>query len=461
MRMSAREIADAVDGALVGRPDAGSASFTIDTRHLEPDACFIALTAERDGHEFVADAWQRGATVTIVEREVPTPDGRASVQVRDSLVALAALGRHARDRLADATVVGVTGSAGKTATKDLLAAALATTRAVHASPSSFNNDAGVPLTLVGARTETEIVVTEMGARFAGNIAALCAIARPDVGVITNVGLAHAGLLEGTDGVARAKGELLEALPATGFAVLEAGAEYTSSLQARTSARVLLVGDERMPGADVRAGEVLLDEELRPAFQLHTPWGSAAVRLGLRGEHQVVNALMAAAVAGELGVPVDRIALGLADARSAQWRMELFRTASGVTVLNDSYNASPASTIAALRALASLGVAGRRLAVLGEMRELGSCADQEHFAVGRLAGECGVRVLVVVGEGARAIAEGARDAGVSKIIEVADAEAAEVAIAGEVEAGDAVLVKASRAVGLERVADSLMDAVIDA
>jgi UDP-N-acetylmuramoyl-tripeptide--D-alanyl-D-alanine ligase len=464
MRMSAREIAEAVDGEVTGRPDAEARTFTIDTRQLDPGSCFVALTAERDGHEFVDDAWARGATVALVGREVVTPDDRASVRVVDPSVALRALGAAARACLPHATVVGITGSAGKTATKDLLAAAVATTLRTHSSPASFNNEAGVPLTLLGAALDAEVVVVEMGARFAGNIASLCEIARPDAGVITNIGLAHAGLFEGRDGVARAKGELFEHLPAEGLAVLEAGADFTATLRRRTVARVLQVGREGTAGADVRAAGVRLDDELRPSFDLRTPWGSTEVRLGLRGEHQVANALMAAAVAGGLGVPVDQIAVGLSQARSAPWRMELVRASSGIAVLNDSYNASPTSTAAALRALARLPVRGRRLAVLGEMRELGDQAAQEHATIGRLAAEAGVSVLIVVGEGARGMAEGAVEGSGDrpmKVIEVSDADAARRVVAQEVEPGDAVLVKASRAIGLERVAESLAGVVVDA
>ena len=217
---------------------------------------------------------------------------------------------------------------------------------MHASPVSFNNEAGVPLTLLGAPPGTEAVVVEMGARFRGNIAALCEIAAPTVGVITNIGLAHAGLLEGREGVAQAKGELLEALPADGLAVLDGADDFTPALRARTPARVLLVGVAGDDRADVVAADVQLDDEVRARFELRTPWGRAPVRLGLRGEHQVTNALLAAAVAGELGVPVDAVADGLARAVAAPWRMELARTQAGVLVLNDAYNASPTSTAAA-------------------------------------------------------------------------------------------------------------------
>jgi UDP-N-acetylmuramoyl-tripeptide--D-alanyl-D-alanine ligase len=453
--LTAAEIAAVVDGETDGSKEARVESFAIDTRRLEPGACFVALRAERDGHDFLPDAWARGATVALVGHPVRAPEGRATVRVTDPLHALGALGADARALRPEVAVVGVTGSAGKTATKDLLAAALAPVRAVHASPESYNNEAGVPLTLLGAPEGTEVVVVEMGARGQGHIAALCAIARPDVAIITNVGLAHAGLLGGREGVARAKGELLDALPGDGLAVLEAEGEYTAELLRRTTAPVVLTGIGDAPGAVVRAANVQLDDELRPRFDLSTPWGRAQVRLGLRGAHQVMNALMAAAVAGELGVPVEEIAAGLAAARSGPWRMELVRGRSGIVVLNDAYNASPGSMAAALQALARLGASGRRLAVLGEMRELGAEAEAEHRAVGRLAGECGVDVLVLVGPGAHAVARGApREL---RVLEVADAGEAATVTAREARAGDVVLVKASRAVGLESLASVLADA----
>jgi UDP-N-acetylmuramoyl-tripeptide--D-alanyl-D-alanine ligase len=462
MRLTAAEIAAATDGEVIaGAPDTVAQSFSIDSRTLEPGACFVALRAERDGHDFVPDAFARGATVAIVGHAVATgdgPGGAALVRVIDPLTALGILGKLARDRLGDATVVGITGSAGKTITKDLVSAAARRTRRVTASPVSFNNEAGLPLTLLGADLDTEVVVAELGARFAGNIADLCAIARPHIGVITNIGLAHAGLLGGRAGVATVKGELLEALPADGVAILDAGDQHTPALARRTSARVLRVGLGAHSEADVRASNVALDEQLRPSFRLTTPRGSVAVRLRVRGEHQVLNAAMAAAAALEVGVPLADVAAGLAEAEGAAWRMELLHTADGVAVLNDAYNASPTSTRAALRALARLPVAGRRMAVLGEMRELGAESDAAHADMGRVAVECGVDVLVVVGAEARPVGSGARAAahGSVEVIEVSDAAVALDTITRRAKPGDAVLVKASRAVGLERVAEALVD-----
>ena len=458
MRLTAAEIADATGGRVIAGSSAAVAdSFSIDSRSLGAGSCFVALVAARDGHDFVADAFRAGATVALVGRPVELPANRAGgalVQVADTLGALATLGGHARDRVGEATVVGITGSAGKTVTKDLLAAALRPARRVTASPVSFNNEAGVPLTLLGAEPDTEVVVVEMGARFAGNIRDLCAIARPGVGIVTNIGLAHAGLLGGASGIAAVKAELLEALPADGLAVLDATDVHTPALAGRTRARVVRIATQATHDADVSVRALMLDDELRPSFELVTPVGAVPVRLQVRGAHQVMNAAMAGAVAAELGVPLSEVAEGLGRAEAAPGRMQLARTPHGVTVLDDTYNASPTSTEAALRALAALPVDGRRFAVLGEMRELGPEADDAHREVGRLATELGVDVIVV-GHASRHIAVGARAAGTTAAVEVDDADAAITAAAERLTPGDAVLVKASRAVGLDRVAAALL------
>src|ERR687897_154885 len=399
MRLTAKQIAEATGGKLRGPSGAVADSYAIDTRRLDAGGCFFALVGDRDGNDFVEDAWTRGATVAVVSRPPKrVPAGHAVVRVPDSLVALEALGRHARHRLPASTVVGITGSAGKTATKNLLAGALGATHRVHASPASFNNEAGVPLTLLAADEDTEVVVTEMGARFAGNIAELCAIAEPQVGVITHIGMAHAGLLGGREGIARVKGELLESLD--------------------------------------RDGTAILDDELRPRFQLVTPWGRTRVCLAVRGERQAVNAAMAAAAALELGAPLEQVAEGLSHAVTAAWRMDVTRT------------------------VRHLAEGKRRIAVLGEMLELGDHARAEHQKIGRLAVASQVDVVIAVGNGARPIADGARWAGNggAQVIEVDDADRAVMAVAALAGPGDAVLVKASRAVGLERVAEALTESV---
>ena len=453
MELTAAQIAAATDGRLVaGPPEARARSFGIDSRLVEPGGCFVALIAARDGHDFLDDAWAHGATLAVVARPVAAPpDGAAVVEVTDALAALAALGRYARDRLGTVPVVGVTGSAGKTATKDLTLAALAPRRHAHASPSSFNNEAGVPLTLLGTPAGTDVVVTEMGARFAGNITALTEIARPTIGVVTHIGLAHAGHLGGPTGIAAVKGELLVALPADGLAVLNADCPFVTDLASRTEARVLRVGEAA--DADVRIVGLELDGELRPRFTLHTPWGETPVELALHGEHHARNAAMAVTVAAELGVPIDVAAAGLGTAQPAAMRMQVLRTARGVVLINDAYNSSPTSAAAALRALGRLEVAGRRIAVLGEMLELGAHSADAHAELGTLTAAVGVDLLVTVGEGTAALTAAAHAGGVT-VVEAPDPCTASAIIDREARAGDAVLVKASRAVGLEHVVDRL-------
>jgi UDP-N-acetylmuramoyl-tripeptide--D-alanyl-D-alanine ligase len=460
MRLTAAETAAAAGGTVVsGDPQTMFEWFTNDSRALGvratgPGACFVALRDHRDGHDFVDVAFAAGAVGAIV-RAVPErlvhAHGRALVRVADPAQALIAVATAARKRLVGLRVVAITGSTGKTSTKDLTAAAVGAGLVVHANPESFNNEIGLPLTVLGADDLTEVLVTEMGARFAGNIAQLCAIARPSIGVVTNIGLAHAEHLGGPDGVLAVKGELLEALPASGLAVVDGDDRVTPKLVARTSAPVLRCGSG--PGVDVRLTKCALDEQLRASIVAKTPWGTVTTRLGVRGEHQATNALFAIAVAGSLGVAPDLIAAGLAAATGSRWRLDLERRADGLTVLNDVYNANPASMTAALHALAALPVTGRRIAVLGEMRELGTHADAAHAAVGELAGRLGLDVVVGVGEGGAAITAAA--GAVPVRLNFADAPAALNGVLTLVKPDDAVLLKASRAVELEVVASGLL------
>jgi len=449
--VNASELAALVDGVIVGNPDAVITSFAIDSRVLEPGACFVALRDVRDGHDFTGDAFARGARVALVARAVDHPDDAALVVVDDPLDALARLAGQVRRAWADVTVVGITGSAGKTSTKDLTAAALAGGRQVHASFGSFNNEAGLPLTLLGAPAGTEVVVAEMGARFPGNIADLCAIAAPAIGVITHIGLAHAEHLGGRDGITKTKGELVEALPVGGTAVLNADDPATPALAARTAARVLTIG--AAPDADVRIVGLAVDADLRPRFTLESPWGTVDIALAVRGAHQAQNAAMGAAVALVVGVDPATVAAGLAAATTAAWRMQLTTSPGGIVVLNDAYNASPSSMQAALHALGDLPATGRRVAVLGDMLELGAHAEEEHAAIGALAATVGVDLLVAVGPHSAVTAAHAERAGIV-VLTASDRDQAHALVAANVQPGDAVLVKASRAVGLESVAEAL-------
>jgi UDP-N-acetylmuramoyl-tripeptide--D-alanyl-D-alanine ligase len=453
MTTTAAEIAHHARGVVVGSADAVVTSWAFDSRALEPGACFVALRGDRDGHEFVPDAFGAGATVALVSDVLPgvgPPPGAALVQVDDVLMRLQELAAAARSARVGLRVVGVVGSVGKTSTKDLLAAVLAPL-GCYASPASYNNEFGLPITLLNAPDDANIVVAEMGERFPGDVAALCVIAKPSVGVVTNVGLAHAEYLGGAPGAARAMGELLESLPAGGLAVLNADDEWTPTLVAAAGVEVVTVGGAS--GADFRIEGVELDEQLRPSFSM----GHQRFRVPLHGEHQVANAALAVVAAHRgFGVALDAAADALAGARPARWRLELHVTSGGVTVLNDAYNANPASMDAGLRALARVPTSGRRIAVLGDMRELGVHSDDAHVVVGRLVADLGIDVLIAVGPGGRAIADAAAVAG-REVQLAADASEALALVTALVAAGDTVLVKASRAVGLERVAVQLIGA----
>jgi UDP-N-acetylmuramoyl-tripeptide--D-alanyl-D-alanine ligase len=357
----------------------------------------------------------------------------------------------------DPTVVGVTGSSGKTSTKDLLAQVLTLRGPIVAPPGSYNTEIGLPLTVLSADDTTRTLVLEMGARGVGHIAYLCRIAPPDVGVVLNVGSAHLGEFGGREAIARSKAELVEALPQAGTAVLNADDPLVRQMTERTSARVMMFGES--VHSDVRADQIALDDRGRASFRLVTPSGQQQVTLSVVGEHQVPNALATAAVAETLGLPVDEVAeaLSAATARS-RWRMEVVERPDGVTVVNDAYNANPESMRAALKALAAIGRGRRTWAVLGEMKELGEASESEHDALGRFALRQGVGRLVAVGDGAAAVRRGAVDegAGGEQAVWVPDVDAALDLLTTQVAAGDVILIKASRAAELERLAEALVN-----
>ena len=457
MRVTLAEIADITGGEALGSAEPGTlvvTSFSIDSREVEPGGLFVAVRGERDGHAFVSDALARGASAVLVE-DAPA-DGVPAVRVADVQDALWRLARAARSRLGDAPVVAITGSTGKTSTKDLTAAALSSRYRVVASPNSFNNELGVPLTLLGTGEDTTAVVAEIGARGPGQIAALSPIVRHTIGIVTTVGHAHTERFGSIEDVAAAKGELVEALPREGTAILGDDHAFVDDLAARCPTAVLRVGSG--PGADVRFSNVRVDAGLRPSFALETPWGRGDVHLEMRGAHQAANAAMGVAAAVVAGVTLDAAIAGVAVARGSKWRMEVAPGRQGIVVVNDAYNANPASMGAALEALASIDVRGRRVAVLGEMAELGATSDAAHRAAGRRAVELRIDLVVVVHSPDRrattALAAGARDAG-GDVVEVDDIEAALALLGAQLTPHDAVLVKASRVAGLERVATALV------
>jgi UDP-N-acetylmuramoyl-tripeptide--D-alanyl-D-alanine ligase len=434
MRFSATDIGAAAGGSVHGDGATEVDGVAIDSRSVRGGELFVPIVAERDGHDFIAAAVAAGAAAVVTQERVP--EGVVAIAVA---AALLDVGRLARRRLGT-MVVGITGSVGKTSTKDLLAVCLSRRWRTAASERSFNNELGVPLTLANAPEGTQATVVEMGARGRGHVALLCDVARPTIGVVTAVVPAHTEMFGSIEEVAAAKGELVETLPAAGTAVLNADDARVAAMAARTAARSLLYTVDGTAGADLVAEGLRLDDELRGHFMLRSPFGSAEVRLVARGEHQVGNALAAAGAAFACGVAVEEVAAGLGDAVLSPWRMDLRRAPSGALVLNDSYNANPASMAAALRSLAAVP-ARRRVAVLGLMAELGDRSQVEHEAVVALADELGIDIIPfeTVAYGAPA-AEGIDGA---------------LAALGDLGDGDAVLVKGSRVAGLERVADALL------
>ncbi|MFT4126301.1 MAG: UDP-N-acetylmuramoyl-tripeptide--D-alanyl-D-alanine ligase [Gordonia sp. (in: high G+C Gram-positive bacteria)] len=436
MHMQASDIAAAVGGQVIG-PDVTVDGATIDSRAVGAGQLFVPIVAARNGHDFIGAAAAAGAGAYLTAEGARAGVDATAITCADTAAGIADLGRFVRRRLPE-RVVGVTGSVGKTSTKDLLAGALATTYATAASAKSFNNELGLPLTLANAPDDTEAVVVEMGARGVGHIDHLCSIARPTVGIITRVEAVHLEMFGSLAAVAQAKGELIEALPADGIAVLNADHEHVIAMAERSAAPVISYG--LTPSADVTATDIRLDAELRASFRLHTPWGSAEVALNARGEHQVPNALAAAAAAGGLGVALEAIPAGLSGAALSGLRMEMSTTAAGVTIINDAYNANPTSMAAALQSLARLA-AGRRVAVLGTMAELGDDGAAAHHAITALARDLGIEVI--------AVAETAYGPAAHHVGGVEEAAAA----VADLTTGDALLVKGSRVAALERVAQA--------
>jgi len=446
VRFTLEQIAAVTGGRMHGDGATEVAGVTQDSRDVRPGMLFVPLLAERDGHDFIGDAVAAGASACLTARGVAGADVDA-VEVDDTQAALTALASEARRRLRAVPVVGVTGSVGKTTTKDLLAAVLARDRRVWASTRSFNNEIGVPITLLCAPEGSEAVVVEMGSRGSGHIAGLCAVARPTMGVVTTVGLSHTSELGSLAAVVLAKQELVEALPGAadgGVAFLNAGVPEVAAMASSTPARVVTFGH----GGDVAAAQLTLDEDLTPRFVLSSPAGSCEVVLGARGLHSVDNALAAAAVGLELGVSLEDVAAGLAQPALSPLRMEVVRAAGGARLLNDCYNANPLSMRAALHALAAMP-AERRIAVLGTMAELGDFEAAEHAAIASLAAELGVLVVAVDAPG-----YSFHDAAVTDV-EGVDGALAALHHFGGLAADDAVLVKGSRVVGLERLVERLV------
>jgi UDP-N-acetylmuramoyl-tripeptide--D-alanyl-D-alanine ligase len=453
IEMTLAEVAEVVGGTAHGEAVVTGPAF-VDSRTPEPGGLYVAVAGERvDGHDFAAAAVAGGAAAVLGSRPTDAP----TVVVDDVVTALGVLARHVLDRLPDIDVHALTGSQGKTGVKDYLAAVLAADGPTVATAGNFNNEIGVPLTVLRATEQTRHLVVEMGARGTGHIAYLCTIAPPDVAAVLNVGTAHIGEFGSQEAIACAKGEIVEALRPDGTAVLNARDPLVAAMASRTRARVVTFGQ----GADVSARDVRGDELGRCSFVLVHGADEAPVRLGQLGAHQVLNAQAAAAMALAAGVPLSTVARALTDAvPSSRWRMELHERGDGLVVVNDAYNANPESMEAALDTLLAIKQrSGRRtVAVLGEMFELGEGSVAAHRRVGHFAVPAQVDVLVTVGDAASAMADAARTHRTwrGETVVTASRDEAVEWLRHNVSAADVVLVKASRGAALELVADRLLD-----
>jgi UDP-N-acetylmuramoyl-tripeptide--D-alanyl-D-alanine ligase len=450
------EVAAAVGGRLVDVPDPAavvSGTVEFDSRAVTAGGLFVALPGERvDGHDFAGRAVSSGAVAVLAARPVGVP----AVVVDDPLVALSALAAEVLRRLPDLTIIGITGSVGKTTTKDFTAALLRRLGSTVAPPESFNNEIGHPYTALKADAQTRFLVLENSARRIGHIAALCAVAPPRIGAVLNVGSAHLGEFGSRDAIAQAKGELIEALPADGVAILNADDPLVAAMHPRTKARVVTTGTA--DDADFRAVDIRLDESGHPSYLLLTRGEKTPVTLASVGAHQVPASLAAIAIAAELGLPLAEAAEVLrVTGPASRWRMEVTTRPDGVTIVNDAYNANPESMAAALRAVAAISTGRRVWAVLGVMAELGADTAAAHAEAGRLAAELGVDRLVVVGAQARPLhdAAAAEPGWRGESVLVPDVRAAIELVTTQVITGDIVLVKASHAEALERVALALL------
>jgi UDP-N-acetylmuramoyl-tripeptide--D-alanyl-D-alanine ligase len=472
--LTAAEIAAATGGVLRALEPVSvvSGAVVTDSREVQPGGLFVALPGEHvDGHDFAAAAVERGAAAVLAAREVVGADGAPvpTVLVDDVERALGDLAREVLARLravadepggSGLRVVGVTGSVGKTTTKDLLAQLCGSVGPTIAPVRSFNNEIGLPLTVLRADETTRFLVLEMGASGIGHLTYLTSIAPPDVSVVLVVGQAHLGGFGGIEAVATAKAEIVEGLLPDGVAVLNADDPRVAAMAVLAPGDVVTFGNAS--GAAVRARDVGLDAAGRASFVVDAGGRSAQVHLRLVGEHHVHNALAAAAAALAVGLDLDQVADGLsaADALSPH-RMHVVDRPDGVTVVDDSYNANPDSMRAALKALAVLAGRERRsVAVLGEMLELGDQTREAHDAIGRLVVRLNIGLTVVVGDGARAIRDGANHEGSwgDEVVLADDLEAAERFLADELRPGDVVLVKSSYGAGLWRLGDRLVEGV---
>ena len=463
--LSVQDIATAIDGRLAKSADPQavvSGAVETDSRRLQPGGVFFALPGEvTDGHLFVNQALEAGAVVAVVERELDV--AIPQIVVASSLVALSTLAKEVLDRVRSAGeangstihVVAVTGSNGKTTTKNMLRGIFEAEGPTVAPRGSFNNEVGAPISILEVDYDTRFLVVEMGADSVGDVRKLVSVARPDVGIVLTVGMAHIGKFGGQDAIAHAKSEMVTDLPESAIAVLNVDDGRVAAMAELTRASVQWFG--LGAGADVRA-EHLEATASGTHFTLTADGESLPVNLRILGEHHVSNALAAITAARAVGVPVERSVAALEHMTLAErWRMQLLDAANGITIINDAYNASPESVVAALKTLAQLGRGGRRsVAVLGEMAELGDFADEEHDRIGRLVVRLNIQKLIVVGHAARHIHNAASHEGSwdGESVLVADVDEAYDVLRDELRDGDIVLVKSSNSAGLRLLGDRL-------
>lgn len=437
VRFLLSDIATAVGGELIGPDDPSVTATSIDSRNIPAGSLFVPIVAERDGHDFIEGAVAAGAGAHLTAD--PSRVHGPAVLVGDTGEALLSLGHAARQRIPD-RVIGVTGSVGKTSVKDLVASAIGAGAQTHANVASFNNELGLPLTLVNAPDDVEVVVVEMGARGIGHITALCDIAEPTIGIVTRVAEAHTELFGSIDGVAAGKGELIEALPSHGTAILNADDPRVAAMASRASCRVMTFGETT---GDIRVTSLELDNLLRPSFLLETPLGSRAVQLQVAGAHMAVNSAAAVAAGLAVGLDLDTTLLGLEQATLSSHRMEIIELSSGATVINDAYNANPTSMRAGMAGLSSLPNRNKTM-VVGLMAELGDNGDESHREIAAEARAAGIRIVAVAASVYGADAE-----------HVDDIAAAREAL-GPLNADDGVLIKGSRVAELERLVAAIQD-----
>jgi UDP-N-acetylmuramoyl-tripeptide--D-alanyl-D-alanine ligase len=445
--MNASEIAAVVHGTLHGEDLLLSEAPVIDSQQAVKGSLFLAIQGERvDGHDYVADAFARGAVLALTSRPVT----QTHILVDDVVVALGKLAQHVRSNLLNLTVIGITGSQGKTTTKELLASILSSAAATVAPHGNFNNEIGAPISLLQCTEETKYCIVEMGARHRGDIAHLCSIAQPNIAVVLKVGSAHVGEFGSIQAIAETKSELIQSLSAEGVAILGTYDDFTPAMAAIHKGKTLTFGESSE--CDIRAADIEVREG-RAHFDLITPEGRSAVALRIIGLHQVANALAVAAVATVLGFSLDQIASGLSTAESqAKWRMEISELPS-LVLINDAYNASPEAMAAALQTLVLFAQerGGESWAFVGKMHELGESSSADHAAIGTLASELGIDHLVCVGAPEYAASITASSA---TTVHQCEDIAAAVEVAKNLNKGDVVLVKASRSEKLELLADAL-------